>query len=417
MTSDKLNQAIALIKAGNKPAALPILKELIQANPQDENAWLWLYSCVGEAEQKKFCLQKALEINPGNRQAQLAWQKLSGSTPQSERQTSSSNATPAAVIPKKESENNHKRPSWLLAFGALGLFLCLCVGTSLVLAQTGQLSTLAANLPLLSTATLTPSLIPSATATSTPSPAPTATETATPLPGPTSTQSSTATRSAGIVPLEALESYRLKGTSGSKTGFGGNNSMQMTSSYTREWDKASLAHRTIELVSFDPTSKQPPTTMESISIGKTTWIKNKDSWMRIDSQQSPAQQNGIDWQSLKFVGDETVDRIPCKHYTVDEDIMKMSGGGDLQDITTHAQGDIWVANRSDLPPVILREKIQTQISGSFFSIETGTKTATPDPLMETMTQEPQGMVSYDEYEVTDVNTTITIEPPQMTPEP
>jgi hypothetical protein len=419
MASDKLNRAVALIKAGNKPAALPILKEVIQANPQDENAWLWLYSCVDEAEQKKVCLQKALEINPSNQQAQRALQKLTGLKPQPDQQTASVNATTTPAISKNVSEGIHKRPYWLFALGALGLFLCLCIGTSLVLAQAGQLSALAANLPLFSTPTLTPSLTPTATATLTPSPSPTITETVTPPASPTSTLSSTATRSAGIMPLEALESYRLKGKSESKNGFGGLISMQVTTSFTKEWVKASLAQHniTITLWSSDNTPSQPPTTMETIIIGKTTWIKNQNSWARIDSQQLPSQKNSIDWQSLKFVGDEIVNGIPCKHYTVDEDIMKMSGLGDGQDITSHVQGDIWVANRSDLPPVILRMKIQTQLSGFFFSLETPTTTATPDPLMEAMTQEPQDTVSYEEYEVTDVNTTIIIEPPQLTPEP
>jgi len=417
MASDKLNRAVALIKAGNKPAALSILKEVIQANPRDEDAWLWLYSCVDEADQKIVCLQKALEINPSNQQAQRALQKLTGLKPQPDQQTESLNATPTPAISKNESESNHKRPYRLFALGTMGLFLCLCIGTSLVLARTGQLSALTANLSLFFTPILTPTLTPTAIVTFTPSPSATVTETVTPLLSPTSTLSPTATRSAGIMPLEALESYRLKGKSESKNGLGGLISMLDTTSYTQEWVKASLAQHTITITlsSSDNTSNQPPATMETITIGKTTWIKYQKSWVRIDSQQLPSQQKSIDWQSLKLVGDEIVNGIPCKHFTIDEDIMKMSGLGDRQDITKHVKGDIWVANRSDLPPVILRMKIQTKLSGFFFSL--GTPTATPDPLMEALTQEPQDMVTYDEYEVTDVNTAIIIAPPQTTTEP
>ena len=46
MSSDKLDDAIQLIKSGNKPAAVLLLKEVLRANPRDEDAWLWLYSCV-----------------------------------------------------------------------------------------------------------------------------------------------------------------------------------------------------------------------------------------------------------------------------------------------------------------------------------------------------------------------------------
>lgn len=42
----------------------------MQTEPNNENAWLWLYSCVENVEQKKYCLQQALKINPNNQGAQ-----------------------------------------------------------------------------------------------------------------------------------------------------------------------------------------------------------------------------------------------------------------------------------------------------------------------------------------------------------
>lgn len=76
MTADKLHQAIQLINSGNKQEALPLLKELVQANPINEKAWLWLSVCVDEVEQKKYCLRQALRINPTNNNANLALLKL-----------------------------------------------------------------------------------------------------------------------------------------------------------------------------------------------------------------------------------------------------------------------------------------------------------------------------------------------------
>jgi hypothetical protein len=76
MTTDKLTQAVQMIKAGNKPAALPLLKQVIQAEPNNELAWHWLYSCVDDVSQKKYCLQKVLEINPNNANARSALEKL-----------------------------------------------------------------------------------------------------------------------------------------------------------------------------------------------------------------------------------------------------------------------------------------------------------------------------------------------------
>ena len=76
MVPNSLSEAVELIKKGNKAAALPILKQIIKAEPGNEDAWLWLFACVDDISQKKFCLQKALEINPGNLHARKALEKL-----------------------------------------------------------------------------------------------------------------------------------------------------------------------------------------------------------------------------------------------------------------------------------------------------------------------------------------------------
>lgn len=176
MDTEKLNQAIQLIKSGNKPAALPILKALLQENPRDENAWLWLYSCVERPDQKKYCLQKALEINPLNQGAQNALKKLDDQIPQSQPAPSvalksgQSQSLPVADVASEPPEPNY-RP-WWAALG-IGLFLLICITPFAYLALAGQLSTAPANLPGFLPASLTPS--PTATLTLTPTPNPTAT--------------------------------------------------------------------------------------------------------------------------------------------------------------------------------------------------------------------------------------------------
>ena len=94
MTSEKLIQAVQLIKSGNKQAALPLLKEVVQADPNNENAWLWLYACVDKVEQKKYCVQQALRINPDSKNARMALSKLENKT----------GAFSEQVNPKKQSE-------------------------------------------------------------------------------------------------------------------------------------------------------------------------------------------------------------------------------------------------------------------------------------------------------------------------
>lgn len=76
MQSEKFYQAVQYIKAGNKLAAIPILKEIVQENPNDENAWAGLYYCVEKDDQKIYCLEQVLKINPNNKKARNALNKL-----------------------------------------------------------------------------------------------------------------------------------------------------------------------------------------------------------------------------------------------------------------------------------------------------------------------------------------------------
>jgi hypothetical protein len=73
---EQLNQAISEAKAGNKETARRLLADIIKAEPQNELAWLWFSACVDNIEQKKYCLSKALAINPANQNAKKALEKL-----------------------------------------------------------------------------------------------------------------------------------------------------------------------------------------------------------------------------------------------------------------------------------------------------------------------------------------------------
>ena len=102
MTSEKLSQAIQFIKAGKKEAALPILKDVVQVEPNNESAWLWLYSCVEKIEQKKYCLHQALKINPNNQDARIALSKLEN---QMSSNSQSANIKASVSTQRKNSES------------------------------------------------------------------------------------------------------------------------------------------------------------------------------------------------------------------------------------------------------------------------------------------------------------------------
>jgi hypothetical protein len=77
---EKLQQAIALIKSGDKEGGQKLLFESISSDPDDEAAWLWLVSVV-PPDKRIFCLEKALKLNPNNLQARQYLEKLKASQP------------------------------------------------------------------------------------------------------------------------------------------------------------------------------------------------------------------------------------------------------------------------------------------------------------------------------------------------
>ena len=77
---ENFNQAIALIKSGDKDSGQKLLFEIVNSDPGNEHAWLWLVSVVSP-DQRIFCLEKALSVNPGNIQARQYLEKLKASEP------------------------------------------------------------------------------------------------------------------------------------------------------------------------------------------------------------------------------------------------------------------------------------------------------------------------------------------------
>src|SRR5215216_653331 len=76
MSQDKLYSAIAAYKSGNKSVAQQILSDLIKTEPNNESAWLWLSACLTDINQKMYCLNKVLSINPNNQNALKALAQL-----------------------------------------------------------------------------------------------------------------------------------------------------------------------------------------------------------------------------------------------------------------------------------------------------------------------------------------------------
>jgi hypothetical protein len=75
-SSEKLSQAIAAVQAGDRKNGRRLLAEILQADPRNESAWLWLSQIVETEERRRECLRQVLTLNPNNQAAQAALAKL-----------------------------------------------------------------------------------------------------------------------------------------------------------------------------------------------------------------------------------------------------------------------------------------------------------------------------------------------------
>lgn len=107
MSMDKLQQAIALIRSGDKPGGQKLLAEVVTADSGNEMAWLWLAS-VAPLEKRRFCLEKVLSINPNNLQAKQVLAQLSA--PEPEKQQAPAPALPHPALAKLQDGGSSMTP-------------------------------------------------------------------------------------------------------------------------------------------------------------------------------------------------------------------------------------------------------------------------------------------------------------------
>lgn len=65
-SDELLRRGIEAAKAGQVAQAHSLLKQVVEQEPRNEKAWLWLSGVVETDEQRLVCLQNALAINPHN---------------------------------------------------------------------------------------------------------------------------------------------------------------------------------------------------------------------------------------------------------------------------------------------------------------------------------------------------------------
>jgi tetratricopeptide (TPR) repeat protein len=71
-------RGIAAAKAGNRDEARRLLQSAIRLEPDNEVAWLWLASVARDVQERVFCLERLLQMNPNNESARKALAALKG---------------------------------------------------------------------------------------------------------------------------------------------------------------------------------------------------------------------------------------------------------------------------------------------------------------------------------------------------
>jgi hypothetical protein len=82
MMEEQLGRGIALAKAGKKSAARNILAQVVKDAPRSVPGWLWLASVVETQEQQRYCLERALQLNPQNEAVRQALAQMPATKPQ-----------------------------------------------------------------------------------------------------------------------------------------------------------------------------------------------------------------------------------------------------------------------------------------------------------------------------------------------
>jgi len=100
MTEENLfRRVLVLVKAGNKTEARRLLAEELDQNPHNADAWLAMARLVDDKERASYYAERALEVRPGDQQAQKFLEQLRASEPAAP--LPEDHAPPQPVMPPK----------------------------------------------------------------------------------------------------------------------------------------------------------------------------------------------------------------------------------------------------------------------------------------------------------------------------
>ena len=128
-TSQQLQTAYETAKAGDRPSARQMVKEVLKAEPKNDAAW-YLYAKIAETRQISVqCLEKVLEINPSHARARQDLERFKGKdfTPPTS-QASNLNAQAKQRISNEQRSKSSPIWLWIVVAGFVGIAVIACLG-------------------------------------------------------------------------------------------------------------------------------------------------------------------------------------------------------------------------------------------------------------------------------------------------
>ncbi len=98
-----LQQAIDLAKSGERDAAEMLIRQVLETDPNNEVAWIWLSGVSRDVLVKRTALERALQLNPDNQLAKEGLKRFGGDVPEEPQEPEPpAIETPMAPIPPDE---------------------------------------------------------------------------------------------------------------------------------------------------------------------------------------------------------------------------------------------------------------------------------------------------------------------------
>ena len=76
-----LNQGIEAARNNNKIIASSYFRRVIEKDPDNESAWMWMAQIADRLDERRECLLNVLDINPLNEQAREALSRIEAAMP------------------------------------------------------------------------------------------------------------------------------------------------------------------------------------------------------------------------------------------------------------------------------------------------------------------------------------------------